>query len=434
MRYKFIFTTLLFVCSITGFLIAIFNNNIIDIRENYNSNIKDNNNNEINRNQNNYNNDEDKKKLLNIHDFINEEDEEENDNNESEDKYINIKENNKKQKEEDKNIKDNYKNELKDKNKNSEKHIINLALNIDSKYVYPCIVFLTSLLENRSDKTFYQIYILISETINEGHISKINTLIDKYGKNNLGISFISMENDFYNAITSEHISTSAYYRIALPSLLPNIDKIIYSDTDVVNFVDLTELYNLELKDNIYYMGILDNTGLLEELSYLGIDSQKYMNSGIVLMNLKAQRENNIEEKIRQFINENYLDHHDQTAINGICYNNFEILSIKYATFNWRDYNDLLDYNQKQDKRYRYSETELKQAFYEPHLLHFVGWDKPWDFGSKAAFREYWWYFAKKSDFYNEILEFYNYYEFEIEDLLDKIPSDGGLLRRNYKQE
>ena len=178
MRYKFIFTTLLFVCSITGFLIAIFNNNIIDIRENYNSNIKDNNNNEINRNQNNYNNDEDKKKLLNIHDFINEEDEEENDNNESEDKYINIKENNKKQKEEDKNIKDNYKNELKDKNKNSEKHIINLALNIDSKYVYPCIVFLTSLLENRGDKTFYQIYILISETINEGHISKINTLID----------------------------------------------------------------------------------------------------------------------------------------------------------------------------------------------------------------------------------------------------------------
>ena len=421
MRYKLIFLTLLFVCSITGFLIAIFNNNIIDIYEDYNSNFKDNENKIINNNYN-YNKDDDKNKLLNIHDFINDEDEEENDKNNLEDKNIKEK---KKEKEEDKKEKE---------NNNSERHIINLALNIDSKYVYPCIVFLTSLLENRGDTTFYQIYILISETINEDHISKINTLIDKYGKDNLGISFINMKNDFFNALTSEHISTSAYYRIALPSLLPNIDKIIYSDTDVVNFVDLTELYNLELKDNIYYMGILDNSGLLEELRFFGIDSQKYMNSGIVLMNLKAQRENNIEEKIRKFINENYLDHHDQTAINGVCYNNFEILSIKYATFNWRDYNDLLDYNLKQDKRYRYSETELRQAFYEPHLLHFVGWDKPWDFGSRAAFREYWWYFAKKSDFYYEILEFYNYYEKEIEDLLDTIPNNGGLLRRNYKLE
>ena len=426
MRYKLIFITLLFICSITGFLIAIFNNDIIVISENYNSNLKDNKNNKIDNN-------DDKNRLINIHDFINDEDEEDSGENKFEDK--NIKEDDKNEKEEDKNknIKENDKNKN-EKYNNLGKHIINLALNIDSKYVYPCIVFITSLLENRGVTTFYQIYILISETITKVHISKINTLIDKYGKDNLGISFISMKNDFYNALTSEHISTSAYYRIALPSLLPNVDKIIYSDTDVVNFLDLTELYNLKLKDNIYYMGILDNVGLLEELRFFGIDSQKYMNSGIVLMNLKAQRDNNIEEQIRKFINENYLDHHDQTAINGVCYNNFEILSIKYATFNWRDYNDLLDYNQKQDKRYRYSETELKQAFYEPYLLHFVGWDKPWDFGSQAALREYWWYFAKKTDFYNEILEFYNYYENEIEDLLDKIPNDGGLLRRNYKLE
>ena len=47
-----------------------------------------------------------------------------------------------------------------------------------------------------------------------------------------------MEDNFTNAITSSHISISAYYRIALPSLLPKyINKIIYTDVDVICFGD-----------------------------------------------------------------------------------------------------------------------------------------------------------------------------------------------------
>ena len=132
------------------------------------------------------------------------------------------------------------------------------------------------------------------------------------------------------------------------------------------------MYNLELKDDIYFKGILDNHYLCGELRPLGIIKDKYMNSGIVLMNLKAQRKNNVEERIRNFIRSHYLDHHDQTAINGVCYNNFDILSLKYAIFNFKSYTDLDNYNNEQDKRYRYSEAELKQGFYEPTLFHYAG--------------------------------------------------------------
>ena len=180
------------------------------------------------------------------------------------------------------------------------------------------------------------------------------------------------------------------------------------------------------------MGMLDQSGLLDELHRLGINTDKYINSGILLMNLKAMRINGIEEKIRQYIKSHYLNHHDQTAINAVCYKNFGILSIKYATFVWDSYNDLVKYNNEQDKRYRYSETELKQAFYEPILLHYAGWVKPWDYQYSKIYRIYWWYYAKKSDFYHEILNHYWFRENDIKQLLKNIPKDGGLLKRNYK--
>jgi len=242
-----------------------------------------------------------------------------------------------------------------------------------------------------------------------------------------------MKNAFKGAITGSHISTAAYYRIALPSLLPEVDRIIYSDTDVINFADLTEMYNLELKDRIYFKGILDQVGLLHELKGLGIITQKYMNSGILLMNLKSMRKYGIENKIREYIRSHYLDHHDQTAINAVCYNNFEILSVKYATFNYNSYESIVQFNNEQDKRYRYSEDELKQAYYEPTLLHFAGWVKPWDHGYSKASGEYWWYYASKSDFFQEIMKNYGFTLNEVENLLNKIPSDGGLLKRNYKK-
>ena len=338
-----------------------------------------------------------------------------------------------KKKKKKKNIDDKKEKEKEKENTNFDEHTIHLSLSIDAKYMYPCIVFLTSLLENRLSTTIYNIYILTGNSITLQHVSKINSLIDKYGEDYLKITYFSMKNDFKEAITNDYISTASYYRIALPTLLPNIDRIIYSDTDVINFVDLTEMYNLELKDNIYFRGILDDKGLISELKYFGIYENKYMNAGILLMNLKSIRRDNIENILREFIRTHYLDHHDQTAINAVCHNNIELLSIKYACFNFEKYEDIVNFYKNHDKRYKYSVTVLMQAIYEPTLLHYVGWTKPWDHGYTNSKAEYWWYYAKKSDFYDEILKNYKFSKNEIETLLKKIPEDGGLLKRNYKK-
>ena len=323
------------------------------------------------------------------------------------------------------------------KNKEPKKkegyNTIHLGINIDNKYIYPCLVFLTSLLSNRAPTTAFDIHFLTTQNLNPDYKKKVDSLVEKYGKDILKITYYDMKDDFRGAITGTHISTAAYYRIALPSLVPHLDKIIYTDTDVIAFGDLTEMFNLELKDKSYFMGSLDQIGLLHELKLLGIITKKYMNSGIVIMNLKSMRRDGIEQKIRQFINTHYLDHHDQTAINGVCYNNFDILSIKYATFVYPNFEKLVQFNKNQDKLYRYNNEELMKAFYEPLLLHYAGWVKPWDKGYSKLYGEYWWYYAKQSGFYQEILDRYRFDNDYVEKLINKIPKDGGLLTKHKKK-
>ena len=312
------------------------------------------------------------------------------------------------------------------------KNIINLAFNIDNKYIYQSLVLMTSLLDNIGPNTKYQIHILHSKSFEQRYIDKLNKFVENCPNNTFNLFFYNMQNNFTLSTRGLYISIAAYYRIALPSILPNESRIIYIDTDVINFEDLTEMYNLELKDNIYFRGTLDNPALSNEIKKLGIYIDKYMNDGIMLINLEAMRKDNVEKKIRDFVITHFLDHHDQTAINAICYDHWEILPYKYAMFRYNKFKFFREINEGQNIEYRISENELRKAYNKPTFVHYVGYTKPWNKNNKDAFNEYWWYYAKKSMFYEEILSIYNFNQSDVDKLIEKIPSDGGLLR-NYKK-
>ena len=271
---------------------------------------------------------------------------------------------------------------------------------------------------------------LTQSDLNYDSYLKVNSVIKKFGKKYSNVSFYDMGNQFNRATRGSYISKVAYYRIALPSLLPNVDKCIYMDTDVINFKDLSEMYNIQLNDSEYFCGILDFADMKEELKSLRIDTDKYMNAGIAIMNLKAMRNNSIEQKLRGYVSSHFLNHHDQTAINAICHNNFKILPFKFAMLTLFDSTEsLIKYNNQQKEKYRYNESELIQAFYHPTSIHYAGWVKPFEKKYKLANGAYWWYYAKKSGFYQEILDNYGFTKEEVEDILKKIPSDGGFMKK-----
>ena len=305
---------------------------------------------------------------------------------------------------------------------------IQIALNIDNKYIYPCLVLLTSLLDNQANTSFYNIHILIGQKFSKRNIFKIKTLIKEKGGNNTKINFYKIGNDFNRATHGYYISVADYYRIALPSLLPDVDKIIYIDTDVINFKDLSEMYSINFEKNIYFKGTLDQIGLINELGNIR-NIKKYTNAGVLLMNLKLIRKDGIEKQLRDYIKTHFLNHHDQTALNAVCYKNLGVLSIKYASFVFNSFDELQKFNIQQSRLYRYRYKELEKAFYDPTLLHYVGYVKPWHRNYNKINGEYWWYYAKKSGYYEEILRYYRFKRRIVDELLKKIPENGGLLKR-----
>ena len=53
---------------------------------------------------------------------------------------------------------------------------------------------------------------------------------------------------FQKAILSRHIIISAaYYRLYLPNLLSNIDKIIYLDVDIITFENQKKMFDIDMK-------------------------------------------------------------------------------------------------------------------------------------------------------------------------------------------
>ena len=313
---------------------------------------------------------------------------------------------------------------------NSSINPVYIAINIDEKYIYPAIVFLTSLLDNRAKTTFYYLNVLTNGKLGKNATNKINYVVDKFGNNFVKIIYHNLGDDFKDA-TEWHLPS--YYKIALPSLLPNVDRIIFIDSDMINLEDLTEMYNFKLKEKIYFAGILDYIDHLTQLRDFGLSSDKYINSGLLIMNLKAMREDSIEIKLREFISNHTLIFQDQTAINCVCRNTTQGLPYKYNMFAFQDFYKLEELNNQQSFQYRYSENQLKKFFDEPTNFHYVDLDKPWKKDTSKFNRVYWWYYVKMSGFYKEILDYYNFNYDEIESLLKQIPSDGGSLKRNYKK-
>ena len=311
-------------------------------------------------------------------------------------------------------------------------HKIHVAINTDNKYVYPYIVFLTSLLDNRAEYTYYIIHVVCNNYFSKNNIDKIKTLVDNFGKNSSEVLFHNIGDDFRKA-TITIFGRATYYKIALPSLLPDVDRIIYIDGDSLNLKDLTEMYNIKFKKDMYISAVLDRVSMIKEIEEFGIKINKYVNAGVLLMNLKTMREKSIEKKLRDFVDTHYLKTVDQTAINAICNNNTQILSYKYVVPPLSSYEELIKYNNGQESMYRVSESELYQAYHDPTIIHFFGPYKLWNKNFNHFYRPYWWYYAKKSGFYNEILNHFRYDINTVEDLLKQIPSDGGLLKNKYKK-
>ena len=158
---------------------------------------------------------------------------------------------------------------------------ISVSLSTNNYYTPLAYVCMTSVLYSKSDFTYISFYLIISKEYKNKNIDFLRSLYDQYDYFN--ITFLKMDNRYDKAFISRYLTKETYFRCSLGELIPFLNKIIYLDSDVIVFKDLTNLYNLNFNDKM----------ILGQSVYFAKKTGYYrINPGIILLNLKKMREIN----------------------------------------------------------------------------------------------------------------------------------------------
>lgn len=227
-------------------------------------------------------------------------------------------------------------------------------------------------MENSYKKTKYDYYVMIPPYFSNQNKRKIKNLEKKY--NRCSIKFINMTDNFKfkNASITQRITIPSYYRLILSDLLPNIHKILYLDGDILSFDDLKEMYIIDM-NGLYYRGFLD---IVDDP--FNPNSDIHICAGVLLINLEELRKDDMINKMYIFMvkHNNELIYQDQSIINAVGYPKLGLLPPKFGVFNYPNLKTFYQKTSTYKYKYKYSKNELKDAYYNPKILHFNR-IKPW---------------------------------------------------------
>jgi lipopolysaccharide biosynthesis glycosyltransferase len=258
----------------------------------------------------------------------------------------------------------------------NNKNVIPICLAADNNYAQHLGVTLLSVLENLNKNVNVDFHILCVG-INNINKEKIKNVVYKYKAK---VFFYELETHlFSNFKEINHLSLAAYARLFLPKILTSdIEKIIYLDSDTIVLQNIGQLYDIDVKDYaLASVRDVMSSEILRIFFYPGL--KKYFNSGVMLINLKKWKDDNLLEKSIEFAKQynKYLLRADQDILNCIYKDSWKELPEEYNL-------DL--------KRKKNSKSLVKNAI----ILHYSDRIKPWHYLFYGDSKDYYWYYLKQS--------------------------------------
>lgn len=292
--------------------------------------------------------------------------------------------------------------------------IVPVAFAFDNNFVMPACVCISSLLMNADEDTFYDIFILHSSSgcPDKAKLGQLQAAFPK-----CRLCFRQVPDVFDKAFEIRGVTASTYYRLLIPEVITEYDKIIYSDVDVIFRQDLSDLYNeVRFEGNALVAGVNSLSHLLPETrayyeNRFHIDPGKTIYAGNIVMNLKAMREESTVSRFVSMASEKFR-FQDMDMINLVCQGRIEYLPPKYCIttyfclFSAHDKSKLLDL---------WNETEIDEAE-NSGIVHYNG-QKPWK--SYCVNFDIWWEYYRKSPFFDP--EFYFDFFYRRLDEFDRLP-------------
>ena len=241
---------------------------------------------------------------------------------------------------------------------------IHICIAADENYKLPLQCLIGSILHNCNTKP-YIIHILFTN-LSKGFQKKLHNIC--LGTN-ISLDFIYMKTykfDF-NGLDMQHWTKAIFYRIMIPEIFHNLERVLYIDCDTLVLQDLSDFFFTPMDKNINMAMAVDRFSYKTRMQTL--HTKNYFNSGMILFDIQKCRTDKFSSKCIKWIHDNpqLAKFPDQDAINVVC--DGKILRT----------NNL--YNKQ------FATTDIINIENKPFVIHFLSAKKPWMWNAPVKYSE-----------------------------------------------
>ena len=268
---------------------------------------------------------------------------------------------------------------------------IPIFFTIDDSYAPFLAVALNSAIKNSDPQRNYKAIVLYQD-LGADNISRLQALRTENFKIELmpiRANMEALDDRMSNRLRCDYFTLTIYFRLFIPSMFPQYDKGIYIDSDVVLTDDIAKLFDIDIGEN--YIGACNDLSIADIpplVAYtekaVGVNAKEYINSGVLLMNLKKMRDDDLEGHFLALLNKYHFDSiaPDQDYLNAMCNGKIYYLEEKWDTM----------------------PNDAKPMLTETSLIHYNLFSKPWCYDG-IQYEEQFWNYAQDCGFIDEIREF-----------------------------
>lgn len=248
-----------------------------------------------------------------------------------------------------------------------------LLVTVDKNYIPPLQVMLTSLHMNNPGEDV-ELYLLHSKLQEK----ELEPLEKQCGR--LGYKFfpVKIEDSWFSqAPVTKQYPREMYYRLLAPCFLPQkLHRILYLDPDILVINSLRPLWETDMKGRLFAAAAhTGKTNLANNINQVRLGTtNKYFNSGVLLINLDQGRKEILPEEIFQYAGEHAKELllPDQDILNAV----FGSRTLELDDYLW-------NYDARNYSTYLLRSggvCDMDWVMGNTGILHFCGKTKPWQAG------------------------------------------------------
>lgn len=251
----------------------------------------------------------------------------------------------------------------------------------DENYAMPTYISIFSMIKNKDEEDLLKIY-LIGKGLSNQTKSRYNTLLCK----DVSLEMIEVDRDKYFLLSKTclfaqtiHVSDAALFKMDLPDLLADEEKILYIDGDTLIQGSLKGLFETNIEKE-YVAAVADQfdekiNGNSSFCHRIGLERKHYFNSGVMLLNLKKMRADNISRRLLEYRSQGINYFMDQDCLNAVLGERLVLLPCIYNFMS--TISDVYDAEEIGEKFLGERTESIEDCISKSIILHLTDKKKPW---------------------------------------------------------